>query len=178
MASATLLPDGDVSTGWNEGTGNTFEEINEGVSTPNDADYIEESADGIISRFTMEGTPGDFGSTTSLSIRVRHRADGWTDDLDHYFLRVYDNADALVGVQKNGNHSETMQNQTFTDGNWDSMTQAQIDGMKIEVEYNKNATGMPDGGTIKIFEIDVILGYNLSAGGMVPGGLAMAGAGT
>ncbi len=168
-AADDMEPDGDISTGWNEGTGNTFAEIDEGADTHDGhgpgGTAIAESGNNIISEFTFEATPGDFGSLNSLTVKIAHQRTGTGDDNPNFDVLVFDNVPTQIGGTKTSTSSDgSFTVESFTDAAWDSMTQAQLDGMRVRVVYHVNQTGMPDGTWhIDISAITAELDYNAAA---------------
>lgn len=172
-AAADLEPDSDVTTGWNNGTGTSFTEIDEGADTHNDpgsgGDDIAESSNNTTSEFGFGPTPGDFGSLNTLTIKIAHKATGTADDDPNIDLFIFDNVPVQIGATKTTTRSEDSYTvESFTDAAWDSMTQTQLDGMTVRVIYRTNASGMPDGGTTSISAITAELDYNVAGAAVRP----------
>ena len=176
MATAILLPDGDVSAAWTDGTGSApwFTEIDEDVESPDDANYIQKTEGANnISRFTFSNLPGDWASTNTITLKIRHRGDSFIDDNDFIRLQMYASG-TFKGGQKDCAHSETILNESFTDGVWDSLTEADQNDIEVEVKYIKSTTAMADAGrNLKMFALSILLDYNTAGGD--PEGLLIGG---
>lgn len=165
-AAADQEPDGDVATQWNDGTGFTFAEINEGADTHNsDSDYIAETGVAGTSTFTTTDVPGDFGSVNTVTLKIAHRAHTFDDDTDFFTASILSGG-SLQGSAKvvTRHDSGTYTVDTFTDSAWDTMDEAALNDMDIRVIYTKQSTGMPDTGRqIRITAMTVTLDYNVAA---------------
>lgn len=87
MATADLLPNADVTTEWDtvEPGPNHYEAINELVSGPTDADYIETTTLDDTDEFGMEDTPANTDEVTQVAVHIRAKID---DVSDNAFIRI------------------------------------------------------------------------------------------
>jgi hypothetical protein len=173
MSAIDLLPDSNGATqNWGNGTGTGFGEVNSGVDTPTDGSYIQEDGtNNELHQFGFDNKPADFGSTNSITLKVRHQRNNMVDDTDDFTVQLLDNGTPLGSPQAVTQSDGTPANSSLTDAtNWDSLTGAQIDTISIDIVYRKNSTGMPDANrNIQIFEIELVLDYDVAAGGLVEG---------
>lgn len=164
-ATSDLRPDGDVATAWADGTGSTFAEINDDVDSPTDSSYIQcDGCNGDVSRFTFGNTPGDCGTINSLTFAIRHERLGVVDDNDNFDVRVY-----ITAGQTGGTKSPTMSDaglttSTETDAAWDALSCGEANTLEFDVIYNKASSGMPDGVSLRVSEVEFRLDYNISTG--------------
>ena len=76
MATATIFPSSDVTADWDNTTGAThWDEINELVSSPTDASFIDTSTDDDVDEFGMTDSPANTDEVSNIELHVRAQID-------------------------------------------------------------------------------------------------------
>ena len=101
MPTATVVPNGDVTIGWDTIAPTTptthFTKIDEGTTTPDDLDYIETTTVEDVDEWNLGDTPANVSEVTQVVVNFRARI---TDASGTAFIRLelfHSGATAVTG---------------------------------------------------------------------------------
>lgn len=139
MATATLLPDGDILANWDTAVpgGTHYTTIDEGTVTPNDTDYVQTTTLDDIDRFSFSATPGNTSQVTQIDVKTRC---GINDASDAAYIEValFHSTSTQIGTALNITTTDI----GFNDGtlatvtkSWTSLTLTKAQADSLEVRY-------------------------------------------
>ena len=173
MASVTVVPnaDGTGATNWSisGGPSTRYGAINNGTSSPDDTDYIENAFDeggsAETAYFGFEDMPSNFDAATSVTAKVRQRAYNVDDDNVSYQLFQSNGTTALsnkITLATNGSAiSTSFRTDTLSFTRTGSTTKTVWDGIQIKVIHTGPGDGDDPGAFIS--EIQLEIGYDATA---------------
>jgi hypothetical protein len=141
MATTTLTLDGDVTTQWDTTTGaNHYGEIDEGTTSPSDADYIATTTVNDIDQFTCTATPANTSQVTQVDVNIR----GYLDDdsstarlevtLWHTTSTQIGSAKYLNGASFSG-YGTTPTTASALSWTGLTLTKAQADSLEVRIKF-------------------------------------------
>lgn len=140
MPSANLKPNADKAAGWDTAVpaGAHWSTVDEGVTTPDDADYIQTETIGSQDQLHFESAPGNVSLVTQVVANVR----GQIDDAAATAvvnLKLYKTGDVQVGTIRALNGASfggygVLGNTTAT---WSglSLTRAEADDLYVQYTF-------------------------------------------
>lgn len=187
-ATADMRPTSDVQTAWGvtgSGTGDCttgsaeYGCINDDVDSADDGTtYISTSTANATQEATLGSVPGDFGSLTSLTLKVRWQSTLAADDLDRvdFWLEV---SGTQVGGTKCFSQQDTNCSGTScrsvltgswrtcsqTDSSWNSLSSSDLSNLTFVAQYINNAVAMGDNIVFYITAVEAVLDYNVAGAG-------------
>ena len=170
MPATTRQPNGDGTIiEWSPDVGANFEEVNEGVSTPDDATSEVTSDGGNNTKddfYEIQNMPGDFGDAVDFKVRVRGFQTGRVDDTPAIDTRIFESDESTaIGTLNSHDVTSVTSFQTFegaVDANTDDA--ATWNARKIHLEAQNSASGMADEITWTVTAIEVLLNYDVATG--------------
>lgn len=154
-ATSTIVPTADVTNEWDSGT---YADIDEGIASANDSDFITTDTSGNTLRFTL-GNPGltDGDTITDVNMIIRCKDN---DSSNRFTCHIYIGGSSQGSVTINSNAAIT--NRTASLAGWDTdWTAAQLDGMEAVVVSDDTGSE----GDYWLYTLDVEITYTAGAGG-------------
>ncbi len=167
MATVVVHPSGDGTTIQFTPTAgpNNFDEVNTGISAPDDATLVSTTNNSARNDFyDFDDMPGDFDTANDITGTMRTRIAGIVDDTVGVIFDIFNSAEtslveALASLS--GNHgftNTTGSAQANTDG------AAAWDGYKMRVGMTRTNSGMPDAVTVDFSVVEATIDYDVTAG--------------
>ena len=173
MATTTVVPnaDGTGATQWDiyGGPSTRYGAINNGVTSPDDTDYIynrfNEGGSAETAYFGFENMPADFDVATSVTAKIRQKGYNNDDDAVSYQLFQSDGTTALsnkIELAINGSAvSTSFRTDTLSFTRSGATTKTAWDGVQIKVIHEGPGDG--DDPELYISEIVLEIGYDAAA---------------
>ena len=160
MALTTVVPNGNGTNGAN------FENIDEGTTSPNDADYFEVTAPNSLTRFFLLGDmPGDFDVATAVTIKSRHARTGSKGDFISWTtMRLYQSDETTVITADNTlTSTTTITTETFTPTITGGTSKTIWDGARIGYQTDAGTAN-----TVRLYALQVEITYTAAAQSQAP----------
>lgn len=166
MPATTLVPDGSHTlNNWTNGGGQNDDKVDEGVSTPDDANTEIHSDPNDQDEYTLGPTPGDFDVAVDFKLRGRGHESGMVDDVEiGMVLSIRTAAGGLIGAEETMgfvNDSSYATREGAVQGNTDDKTT--WDGYIFRMVSFQQTTGMPDAAEIFVTAVEVLVNYDVAA---------------
>lgn len=164
MSTTTVYPNGDgTKNGWIEYTpsfGNTtniYANIDEGTASPNDSDYISGAYNAGAYYVLLGDMPSDFGTATSVSIKVRSQySSSKLDNKSFNCQLVQSNESTAITGSTNTAVTGSFANYTISPSITGSNTKTVWDGMRLKLTPQASSTG----GSIFISAVQIDITYS------------------
>lgn len=175
--NATLKPNADDTVPYGSdwpivgGPSSKYEAINNGVSSPDDTDYISnevwqgQNSESLF--LGLEDVPSDLGSVTTVSIKIRDKCDTTDPDACGTRLQIFKSdgttplTNQLTKSNKTGDITTSFTDKTYTFTVTGSTGKDAWDGALLKIEH------FDDNGDDTIYylsEVEVVITYVLSTG--------------
>ena len=169
MATTTVFPNGDVATThWTDaaaGTTNLYTNVDEGTSSPNDADYVTCSNSGSSIWFSLGDMPADFVTPTGVTITLRLNRTSAKGDYRHFSSVTLQSSESGIALTASAAITDTTTITTYT-------YSPSITGRTNKTSWNgaRLAISMASssgGGSCRIYAAQVAITYTAASTGTV-----------
>ena len=147
MATVTVFPNGDgTTTNWSDessGTTNLYTKINEGTGSPNDSDYVSTSTQNTNAYFQLGDMPGDFGTATGVTIKLRLARTSSKGDFRQFLdcQLMESNQSTAISAAATITDSTTITTYSFSPTITGATTKGAWDGMRLRVKSGVGSSG-------------------------------------
>jgi hypothetical protein len=169
MAVVTVVPDGDGTTlQWTpKGAGDHYVEVDEGIAGQDgDATEVTSPSQPDNDYYTLEAMPGDFDVCIDATIIARAYQSGRVDDSISLRIGIMD-PDEDTRIENEDVHAlDAVTSYTDFTGNTNANTDSKAlwNTYKIENRASSAASGMPDGITVFVTAVEVVINYTATGG--------------
>lgn len=144
MSSATVYPNGDGSMlNWeteSSSTSNLYAQLDEGVDSPNDADYLRAPNASNYLFLLLQDMPVDFGTITGINIKVRARRVAGIGFRYINGVRIYQSNEttAITASSSSSPLSTSFQNYTFSPSITGATDKSSWDGARLKIDVSQD----------------------------------------
>ena len=173
MATETLFPNGTVSNAWDSGD---HTDVDEGVSTPNDSDFIAIAGldkEGFIIEFNLQDSAiEDADTVNTIIVNVRGQNNGGAGG-DHLQINL-----RIGGTLRGATNTSLLSESGFaningiSNANWDAdWTASELDGMQLSIASRQG--GKAQALATEVSEAEVVIDYTAAASDVLMGQVQM-----